>query len=359
MKVFLKQTLAIVATAALSACGGGGGGDSSKPANQQSQASFSITDAAVDNAVEVWVTFEAVRLKPQNGQTIEFEFDEPRQIDLLTLQGNSSELLLDNVTLPAGDYSWLRLDIDDNDCEALGPGDSPEGSYIVLDDGSQEALFIPSGDESGLQLTGGFTVAEDGSSNFTIDFDLRKSLVKPVGAPCHFLKPSLRMVDNENAGSIEGTVSAELINHPSCLDDEEGEEFETGNAVYVFAGADVNPDDVDGDDLDDDAQEDEAGDTDEQGGEESDTSPEAQTANSETDSSYGKVVSSALVTLNVETGQYEYVAGFMPAGEYTVAFTCEAELDEPEEEDDLDFLEAATVSVTAGAVTLHDFGMLP
>ncbi len=349
----IQLVLISLVSTLLFACGGGGGDSGSPGQTQQTQASFSITDAAVDGASQVWVSFEGVSLKPVNGKVIEFEFETDQQIDLLTLQGEASQVLLDNVTLPAGDYAWLRLDVNDNECEALEPGDTPEGSYIVLADGSTEPLFIPSGDESGLKLSSGFTVAEDGSSNFTIDFDLRKSVIKPVGAPCHFLKPHLRIVDNDNAGSIEGTVAAELVNHPSCLDDEPEEEFETGNAVYVFSGADVSPDDVDDDDLDEEAEEDEADD-------DSDSSDdgEFETENSETDHSFGKVVTTALVTLNEETGAFEYVAGFLPAGPYTIAFTCEAELDEPEEEDDLDFLETVTVDVIAGSVTVHNFGVV-
>lgn len=297
----------------LSACGGG-----SSSGGQQTSTRFSITDAAVDGATEVWVSFTGIQVKPAEGSAIQFTFDAPKQIDLLTLQGNASEVLLDTTSLPPGHYDWLRLDIDDNDCGVLEGGDSPTGSYIVLDDGSSEALHVPSGSESGLKLNDSFTVVANGSSDFTVDFDLRKSVVKPVGQDCHYLKPRLRMVDNTAVGSIEGTVSAVMVNDPSCLPGEGEESLENGNAVYVFSGAAVTPDDVDGDD---------------------------------------DVFTTAAVALNGESGAYEFAVGFVPEGTYTIAFTCEGELDDPEADDAISFLEAATVEVMADAVTLHDFGV--
>lgn len=366
---FFKYFFLLSGVIAFSGCGGGSSGSGGSGGTEEGQVSMSITDAAVDDAQAVWVVFESIEVKPADGEAIEFEFDPPRSIDLLTLQGNASEFLLENETLPAGSYNWVRLGVDSGDCEVMEPGDSPEDSYIVLGDGSIEPLYIPSGAQSGLKLVSGFTVTADGVSDFTIDFDLRKSVIKPAGQPCHFLKPALRMVDNASSGSISGTVDPLLINDPSCLEDIE--EGDSGNAVYVLAGLDVNPDDIDGDDLDENAHEDEADDHHPEGedgtaggdevGNESDAGHDSTESGESSSVEYddrGKVVTTALVTMNDESGVYEYTAGFLPAGDYTVAFTCEADLDEPEEEDDVDFLQSANVTVVAGQETIHDFTVI-
>src|SRR5688572_16831857 len=133
--------------------------------------SLSITDAPVDGATSVIVTFLGVELQPANGDRISVVYDAPRQIDLLALQGGLSEPLLDDLSVPAGPYAWLRL--------MVGASSGGE-SKITLLDGTTHPLVIPSGEESGLKLHGGMSVAAGGVSDFTVDFDLRKSVHLPM-----------------------------------------------------------------------------------------------------------------------------------------------------------------------------------
>jgi hypothetical protein len=61
--------------------------------------------------------------------------------------------------------------------------------------------------------------------------------------------------------------------------------------------------------------------------------------------------------LNDNTGIYEYTAAFLPAGAYTLAFTCQARVDDPEAEDPVLFVPVAGLeaSVTAGRTTTLNF----
>jgi hypothetical protein len=52
---------------------------------------------------------------------------------------------------------------------------------------------------------------------------------------------------------------------------------------------------------------------------------------------------------------YRYKAAFLEAGDYTVAFTCDAGLDDPATDDALGFSGAATVVVSAKTETAHNF----
>jgi hypothetical protein len=271
----------------LAACGGGGGGGSGT-----GTLTLSITDAPVDGAAAVIVEFTGVELKPANGGRLVFNFDPPRQIDLLALQGNESTTLLDGETVPAGKYNWLRLKVN-ADADTLD-------SYVELEDTTQVSLFIPSGEQSGLKLVSGFTVAQGGIADFTIDFDLRKSVHDPVGQEDYVLRPALRLVDNLEVGSISGTVSESLVTDSSCT---------SGNAVYLYAGHGATVDDV---------------------------------------GSADGPLGSGLVTYDANSGEYRYEIGFVAAGQYTVAFTCQAADDDPGLDDPIDFSGAADIDVTAG-----------
>lgn len=297
-----RSTIAALAlVVASTGCGGGGGGGDGGTGTL----TLSITDAPVDGATAVVVEFTGVELKPAGGGRVTFDFDSPRQIDLLALQGGASEPLLDGVEVPAGNYSWIRL--------AVNAERDVLDSYVELDGGARVSLFIPSGAESGLKLQSGFTVAQGGIADFTIDFDLRKSVHDPVGQPDFYLRPALRLVDNLEVGSVSGTVSSELVTDGSCTN---GLNHDMGNAVYLYAGAGAVVDD--------------------------EGSPNAP-------------LGSAVVTLDPGTQEYRYEIGFVAAGSYTVAFTCQAADDDPVTDDQVAFVGAADVDVAAGGDTIHDF----
>jgi hypothetical protein len=128
--------------------------------------SLAITDAPVDGATAVVVQFTGVEVKPAEGSARSFTFDAPRQIDLLALTGTDSELLLDEVEVPAGRYNWVRLAVDADE-------DGVTDSYIDLDDGSRHELEVPSGAETGLKLVSGFRVPAGGLLHGSPSPDLR------------------------------------------------------------------------------------------------------------------------------------------------------------------------------------------
>lgn len=303
MKIFrsalcLNITLC-TAAGLMTACSGGGSSGSAS-----GTFSLAVTDAPVDSAVAVVVEFTGVSIKPADGEVIEFNFTEPRQIDLLQLQGSLSDGLVSDQEVPAGNYEWVRLHVN-------AENDGVLDSYIERDDGTQQELRIPSGSQSGLKLVRGFTIAAGGAADFTVDFDLRKSITDPGGMPSAILKPALRLVDNLTVGSIEGSVSFDLIN-AQCADP-----INDDGSVYVFTGADLTPMDVQG----------------------SATDP----------------IASALVNLVDES--YIYEVGFLPEGSYTVAYTCDAGTDDPEAADTLNFIGAKTVVVVADMPSSADFDL--
>ncbi len=281
----------------LVACDGGssGGGDGSTPTGTLN---VSVTDAAVDSAEQVLVQFTGVTVKPSQGEAQTFPLsgdsqscqdyfagNEPtptpvgeptiRCIELKQLQGTNTADLLAGVVLTAGNYNWMRLDVD----AQKGIMDS----IIEVNTGEVYSLYVPSGSETGLKLNTGFTILAGGNHDFVIDFDLRKSVNKPKGFADYRLIPSLRMIDLAASGNIVGVVDPARLTAAGCTGD-----VNTGDgfAVYVYEGGAGTP----------------------IGEEGSSNAP----------------LTSASVSLDADANQWRYTVGFVAPGEYTVAFSCQA-----------------------------------
>jgi hypothetical protein len=286
----------------LSACGGGGGG------SETGRLSLAVTDAPVDDATSVVVQFSGVAFKRAGAasEVVQNLTPSPRQLDLLQYQGGHAALLLDGVSLPAGDYEWIRLMVDNE----VGVRDS----YIVLTGGEECELRVPSGAESGLKLNRGFSLPADGSVALTIDFDLRKSIHAPPGQrgvaeACtqgYLMRPTLRIVDDANVGAIGGHVDNALITE-GCLP-----------KVYVFSGSGMTPDDIE----------------------------EADGADAD------PLVVAGVAVENGSTA-YAYRAAFLPPGPYTAAFTCGD--DDPAADDTLTFVGTQDVTVQPNLISTVDF----
>ncbi len=195
--------------------------------DESASISLAITDAPVDGATEVVVEFTGVELKPSGGSSIDFDFDVPQQIDLLALQGSNAANLLSNIEIEAGNYQWMRLKVNAQR--------NTMDSFITFENGNSFSLSVPSGNETGLKLVKGFVVTQGSHASFVIDFDLRKSIVNPNGlSEEYFLKPALRLINNNEAGHIQGTISNTIAEQESC---------NNGIAVYVYEGNDIVADD--------------------------------------------------------------------------------------------------------------------
>ena len=321
----LNAFLAACLAAALTGCGDSGG-----DSNETGQLTLGVTDAPLDSASAVVVTFTGVELKPHGGEAFTIDFDEPKTLDLMTLQGIHRAVILDGETVPAGDYEWMRLAVE-ADPDVAGD------SYLQLEtDGAQCELRVPSGSETGLKLIRGFTVGVGALTDLTIDFNLRKSVVEPPGqqggdplvcdGQAYLLKPVLRVVDNLEVGTISGAVDPALV-ADACPVDLSAPY--PGN-VYLFgpvpAGTTVAPDDYDG--IVDDPN-------------------------------GGDPLTSALV----DPDTFEYTIGYVPAGDYVVAYTCDldsVEVDADAAVDDDETVgftpaDGATVTVTADTTSVVNF----
>ena len=323
MKTSYGMLIGVAAATVLAACGGNGGGDDSDTGS----VTLGVSDAPVDSAEQVNISFTQVDLQPADGERIsltldsdpETEGNQPVRVNLLDYTGADRVVLLDGETLPAGDYEWIRLYVED--------------AKIVFDTTNETAntydLGIPSNANTGLKLVNGFTVSQDGQSDFTIDFDLRKSVHEMGNSQTangetandetngYLMRPTLRLIDNLDSGQFAGTVTGETTG----LSDAEG-----ACAVYVYAGDATSLDDICYDDNG-------AACTMEGRGE--------------------NPVTTAPLQMNAETGEYHYETALLDAGAgetaYQLAVTCDAGMDEPATDDSVTFNEPVTETLQPGS----------
>lgn len=239
---------------------------------------LAITDAPLDGAAAVTVRFTGVELLHEDGERERFDFNPAKDIDLLALSGGDSLRLLSDERIPTGRYERIRLFVESSETSTA--------SHVDVE-GVIWPLYVPSDATGGLSLLEDFTVGDDGITAYTIDFDLRRSVhapAQPGGA--YRLRPALRLVEDDRAGVIAGSVaSARLV--AGCVP-----------AVYVYNNEDVTPDDIGGNGV--------------------------------------QPLTSAWVRA-MGDGSHRYDAAFLDEGDYTVAFTCDADEDDPSTNDTLSF----------------------
>lgn len=264
--------------------------------------SLSVTDAPVDNATSVVVDVVAIEADLIGGGQVLYTFPQPQQIDLLQVQEGLRTPLITNWSLPAGEYQRLVL--------YLSANGSGTDSYIVLNDGSQHALIpaqsapggLPAGSDTLLAINAPFSIPASTAEAYVIDFDARKSVLPPsAGSTAYRLQPLGRMVAELGSGNVIGVVPNPLVT-PGCTP-----------AVYVFAGAGASPTDI------------------------NDSAPPA-----------SQPLSESAVRLDKITGEYDFTAAYLPPGNYTLAFTCQAAQDDPAAADNIAFTFIGSVPVVAG-----------
>ena len=166
---------------------------------------LSMTDAPIDTdgITGVYITVTGIQYNLNGDWVTADEFEGPKSFNLLDLTRGESELL-GSFELNAGSYNQIRFLLD---IPNMGQGNvGNPGCYIMFNDQSTEPLFVPSGAQSGYKAVGNFDVPVNGSVAVTADFDVRKAVVL-TGSGKYILKPTIRLVVDNQAGSINGTVA--------------------------------------------------------------------------------------------------------------------------------------------------------
>jgi hypothetical protein len=168
---------------------------------------LSITDSPIDTdgVSGVFITVSEIQYHISGNNWKKFEdYDGPRSFNLLDLQRGESELL-GSFKMEAGTHTQIRFILD---APVIGTGQhSNPGCYLEFEDGSTKNLYVSSGSQTGYKTVGSFTVPINGSVDVTADFDVRKSVVESGITGMYILKPTIRLVVENQAGQIAGSVS--------------------------------------------------------------------------------------------------------------------------------------------------------
>ena len=251
--------------------------------------------------MRVVIEFTGVELKQNGSGWIRYDLITPLSVDLLQLQGAITADLLVNVPVSAGDYRELRL-LTSNAAMA---------HFVEESSGAIEPLQIPGGSGAGLTILKNFTVTEEQASSLIIDFDLRRSVRSPGNSGNYQFFAVMNLISAASAGNVSGTVDPALLTAGSCSD----ALVDTYNAVYLYSGNKVTPDDID-----------------------------------QVNNNVGPFATTT-INYDVTRNEYVYTAAFLPAGDYTIAVTCNADAENLNTSDNLQFFDIRNVTVLANDST--------
>jgi hypothetical protein len=217
------------------------------------------------------------------------------QMNLLDYRGKSQLLVIENLELDAGSYSEVSIAVEGGDIN---------NSY-VMEKGNDTLKELNVSDGSlnlkNLRLS-------SGSQKVTVEFGLAQALEFQSSSNSYRLTTTgIRMENNQTAATLSGQVDSALFDTVSPCDEKPTPE--TGNRVYLYEGGDLSADQL------------------------ADVFTSGTTEQSPVDAIAPFAVAS--VDENDNTGNWEYAFGYLPAGDYTLAFACDTAEDDSVEYDGL------------------------
>ncbi|MCZ6829818.1 MAG: DUF4382 domain-containing protein [Gammaproteobacteria bacterium] len=274
--------------------------------NNRDPASFTLgfSDETAEEVKQVVIEVDSISFRRSNAADVvvdTFTISELAlvdaasfQMDLLNYGGRNQLLVIENLELEAATYSSVLVTLLDGDVNL---------SYVQESDDTLKQLQQPQG---GLSLPG-FTLSS-GEQDYTVEFGLAQSLQFQPGSDDYLLSTDgIRVENSSTAASLSGRVAASLFDSVSPCDAKT--DPEAGNRIYLYQGTGLT---------------------------------DVQLADVFTTASSSTVPGNAqapfaVATLFEETttGSWQYVFGYLPAGAYTLAFSCDAAGDDPVDFDDI------------------------
>lgn len=289
----------------LGGCGCGfscsGGGNDNNPASL----TLGFSDALPEDLKEVFIKVESITFRRTGSEDIVVNnFTIPQlslvdasdfQVDLLDYRGLNQLLVIENRELDTGSYSEVSIEV---------LGGNINDSY-VMEEGSDTQIE--------LNVPGGSLVLKDlrlfsGSQTVTVEFSLAQALVFQSSNDQYLLTTTgIRMENNDKAAKLSGQIDSVLFDTVSPCD-EKAIPTE-GNRIYLYEGPDLSIERL----------------------------VDVFTTETTIDQPPDAVAPFAVASMEQSslTGNWEYSFGYVPAGEYTMAFACNTEEDDSVEYDAL------------------------
>ncbi len=204
------------------------------------------------------------------------------QVDLLKYRGVEQLKVIQDLKLTAGTYSEVSIGI---------IADDPESSYVLDANDKRKPITVADGT---LTLPGVKLLS--GNQAFTIEFGLAQALqFQPTSDRYLLATDGIRIENNQTGATLSGTVDSTLFDGE--LPCREKNPPTAGNRIYLYKGGDLT----------------------------SNRLADVFTTASVTARPTNALAPFAVASLveNSDTRDWEYAFGYLPAGDYTLAFACD------------------------------------
>lgn len=265
-----------------------------------------FSDSLPEDLKEVVIKVTAITLRRSGGEDIvvddftltiggrEYVNVKDFQVNLLNYQGSEQLVVIKDLEIGAQRYSGVSI--------AIESGDN-SNSYVKTDEDIQVALSVPGG-----SLDLGELRLASGAQAYTVEFALAQALEFQSSPESYRLTTTgIRMENNRTAATLSGQIDKTLFDSvPECR---EKPDPEKGNRIYLYPKNDLSIDNLA--DVFTDASE---------------TTPPVTAA---------APFAVASIRKDSFTGVWTYAFGHLPAGAYTMAFSCNTAEDDSVQWDDL------------------------
>jgi hypothetical protein len=263
--------------------------------------SLGLSDAPLDNASEVVLVIDQVVLRGNGIADVTIDLfniegveSETASIDLLQYPGLSQLTIIEDLELAAGTYTAVELGILDGNLNF---------SYVIDIEGQK-----PLNADSSRLLLPGFSIEAGTDHSYTIEFELGRSLSDVSDAASYLLgTEGVRVVDNSTSASVGGSISSDLFSAGEVCSAKS--DPLQGNRVYLYSGHGLVAANL----------------------------ADAHTTDSDTTIPAAAIKPLAITKpfRNEAFARWDYIIAYLPAGDYTLAFSCAAETDHPVDYDGL------------------------
>lgn len=281
----------------LPGCGCGFDCDSDSDSdNDPGIVTLSFSDAPIDDVEAVLLVVDTITFRRSNGDDVIVDnFTIPElnlvdaetfDIDLLDYPGVSQLDVIADLEMENNSYGSIVLNIIDGDINQSFVRDND--GVKQLNAGSSQVVL------PGIDVGGG-------AQGFTVEFSLAQSLqYLPSSDSYELTNEGIRVEDSES-GSISGRIESELFDLDSPCDSKA--DPLAGNRLYLYSGINLDRNDL---------------------------ADVFTSSSSETipDDAIAPFAAANVVSV-AGSPTANYVFAFIPGGEYTLVFTCEAEDDDP------------------------------
>jgi hypothetical protein len=209
------------------------------------------------------------------------------QVDLLQYRGRNQLVVITDLELPSGNYGQVQIKV---------LGGDVNRSYVQRSDDTLAALSV----SGGVLTLPGASFARSNQA-YTVEFSLAQSLRVQSPDTLYLMSAQgIRLENNATAASLSGRVDSSLFDSVSPCS--EKTDPAQGNRIYLYQGSRQS------------------------GKRLGDVFTGSSTATVPTDVLAPFAVAS--LVRNSLTANWEYVFGFLPAGDYTMAFACNTAADD-------------------------------